>query len=333
MSPIPMDRKTLIDEAAEIKWFHAIDFGDFQSPGRFPPNEPPNQTLFGVMDLLNNIDLTGLHCLDVGTADGLIAFNMASRGAARVVATDFARTGRKSFHTAQELLNLDVELVGHTTFDNIIEKLGEHQFDVVVCAGVMYHMLNPFDCILKARRLLKRNGLLIFQTRHHKRVEGAMLDFNPVSRKMDQINVFFVPSKQAVTGMLALGGFQQLAVRTSKRHEFIATISRNVRLGEVTDAPPLIAQQHESGIPYPEFCRHLPEESSEASYHGPQNDMLIDDLNYRPNFPPHPTESKPAIGIRRDNPNRNSGPPKPRRRSKWKKFSNIFAKSINRTHS
>jgi 2-polyprenyl-3-methyl-5-hydroxy-6-metoxy-1,4-benzoquinol methylase len=87
---------------------------------------------------------------------------MAMRGARRVVATDVTPEGRPAFHTAHELSGLDVELVPGTSFESIIDKLGEHAFDVVVCAGVMYHMLNPFDCIVKARKLLKRDGLFLF---------------------------------------------------------------------------------------------------------------------------------------------------------------------------
>jgi SAM-dependent methyltransferase len=292
------DRDTLLDRAASIDWFHAIDFGDCQSPGRFPPGTPQNRTLFGIMDLLSHIDLTGLDCLDIGTADGLIAFNMALQGAARVVATDLPPNGRPSFNTARDLLSLDVELAPATTFENIIDKLGEHRFDVVVCAGVMYHMLKPFDSILKARRLLKRNGLLLFQTRYHPEDTGATLDLNPASRRLDQLNVFWVPSRSAVTGMLALGGFQVLAARTGTRHKFITTLACNVDLEQITEAPGLIVKQHKGkgSMREPEFRRSLPKESSSALYRGPQNDAVIDDLNYEPDFPPHPATPKPAVG-------------------------------------
>ena len=95
------DREALLRQAEAINWFHAIDFGDCQSPGRFKPGTPQNRTLFGVMDMLDRIDLTGLNCLDIGTADGLIAFNMANRGAARVVATDVPQKGFAAFNTAR----------------------------------------------------------------------------------------------------------------------------------------------------------------------------------------------------------------------------------------
>lgn len=248
------------------------------------------------MDLLGHIDLTRLACLDVGTADGLVGFNMAIRGAGRVVATDIPPKGRPAFNTARELLGLDVELVPDTTFDNIIEKLGEHTFDVVVCAGVMYHMLNPFDSILKSRRLLKRDGLLLFQTRYHPDDLRATMDFNPVSGRLDAVNIFWVPSRSAVTGMLALGGFQLLAVRTGTKHQFITTLAANVDMEDITDAPGLISRQHDAGMRYPEFQQVLPQESSSAVYRGPQDDVIIDDLIYQPDFPPHPTTEKPIVG-------------------------------------
>jgi 2-polyprenyl-3-methyl-5-hydroxy-6-metoxy-1,4-benzoquinol methylase len=291
------NRESLLQKVAEHEWFHAIDFGDCQSSGRrFRSTLPDNLTLFGIMDMLGHIDLTGLACLDIGAADGLIAFNMATRGARRVVATDVSRNGRPAFYTSRDLLNLDVEMFPDTTFENIVDKLGEHTFDVVVCSGIMYHMLNPFDCILKARRLLKRNGLLLFQTRHDPKEQGATLDFNPESRKLDQLNVYFVPSRSAVTGMLVLGGFQLLAIRTGTRNNFISTLACNVDLAEITDAPPLIQAQLEHGINYAEYKQDLPEPDSEAFYRGPQNDAVIDDLTFEPDFPPHPTGSKPVLG-------------------------------------
>ncbi len=289
------DRKTLLEQAKKLKWFHAIDFGDCQSPGRFTPGMPQNRTLYGVMDMLCEIDLTDLVCLDIGTADGLVAFNMAMRGAARVVATDIP--DRPSFNTARQLLDLNVELYPDTSFENIVDKLGEHVFDVVVCAGVMYHMLNPFDSIIKARKLLKRNGLLIFQTRYHPEDIGATLDFNLVSSRLNQIHVYWVPSKTAVTGMLTLGGFDLLGVRTGTKHHFIAMIARNVKLEEIANAPELILQQHEARIRDAEFPCKLPEETSLAAYHAYAFDIVIDDLKYKPNFPPHPSQPKPVIGL------------------------------------
>lgn len=287
-------REALLAEAAEVDWVHALDFGDYQSPGRYNPETAQNRTLFGIMDLLGNIDLAGQSCLDIGTADGLVAFNMATQGAAEVVATDVEQ--RRSFMIARDLLELDVELFTDTTFENIIDKVGEHTFDVVVCAGVMHHMLNPFDSILKARRLLKRNGLLLLQTRYDPARSDASLDFKPVSAKADALDIFWVPSKAAVTGMLALGGFQLLAIRRGNKLPFLTTLACNVTLDEVNDRRGGIMEQLQSGIDSAEFCAELPEESSTVFYSGRQDERAIDDLTYQPDFPPHPTEPKPVVG-------------------------------------
>jgi tRNA (mo5U34)-methyltransferase len=152
-----MNRQELIQRAAMLKWFHVIDFGDYQSSGRFPRGTKQNVTPFPVMALLEHIDLRGLTCYDIGTANGLSAFGMKLKGAARVVATDVGEVG-EPFALARELLALDVEYVANTSFDNILAELPEHSADLMVCAGVMYHMLNPFDCILKARGLLRRRA-------------------------------------------------------------------------------------------------------------------------------------------------------------------------------
>jgi SAM-dependent methyltransferase len=240
------------------------------------------------MDLLEHVDLTGLACIDIGAGDGLIAFNMKARGAELVVATEEAPRGRESFLVARELLNSDVELFADTTFGNVVDKVGEHVLDVAVCAGVFYHMLNPFDSILKARRLLKRNGLFLFQTRYHPGESRPALDFNPVSQRVDAPNVYWVPTKAAVTGMLALSGFQVLAIRTGTQHEFLTVLACNVTTDEINDNRGRIRYQLRSGITSAEYLAELPEESSKAFYRGKQDERTIEDIEYEPDFPPHP---------------------------------------------
>lgn len=81
-------RSELRHIAEKSKWFHAIDFGDFATSGRFPPGSPQNITLFGAMDLLGSIDLNGCRVLDIGSADGLASFGMKKLGAREVVSID-----------------------------------------------------------------------------------------------------------------------------------------------------------------------------------------------------------------------------------------------------
>lgn len=48
--------------ANEMNWFHAVDCVDFQTSGRFDPRQPQNQTLFGVMDVLQGFEVKGRKC-------------------------------------------------------------------------------------------------------------------------------------------------------------------------------------------------------------------------------------------------------------------------------
>lgn len=38
--------KAQIEQADNLEWFHALDFGEYQTAGRFAPDAPPNHTFF-----------------------------------------------------------------------------------------------------------------------------------------------------------------------------------------------------------------------------------------------------------------------------------------------
>ncbi|MGH8564008.1 MAG: hypothetical protein ACREXW_07905 [Gammaproteobacteria bacterium] len=67
--------------ADDFTWFHAIECDHFQTSGRFKRGTPQNYTLYGAFDLIRQMDLRSQACLDIGTADGLLAFGMKALGA------------------------------------------------------------------------------------------------------------------------------------------------------------------------------------------------------------------------------------------------------------
>jgi 2-polyprenyl-3-methyl-5-hydroxy-6-metoxy-1,4-benzoquinol methylase len=289
-------RQAKLDRAANMKWFHALDFGDCQSAGRFPEGTPQNVTLYGVMDLLPHVEIHGKKCVDVGTAHGLCAFNMASRGGS-VVATDVFDGGSKPFNVARDLLGLDVDYRSNVHFGNILDEVGQHRFDVMVCAGVMYHMLNPFDCVLKARKLLKPNGILVLETAFLHGKPGAYIDFNPVSAATKEIYTYWTPTKDSVLGMLRLTGFDVLAVRTIKKPDRIAVVARSVPVDQVRDRPEITRRLHDAGIwdpVFPEIETDAPEAT--VAYTGPTDDLDLDWRSFTPDFYPHPSTPKPVLG-------------------------------------
>ena len=58
-----------LDRAKSMKWNHSYDFGAVQTAER-SGSLRPNQTLYGVFDMLNGIDVAGMKVLEVGPAHG-----------------------------------------------------------------------------------------------------------------------------------------------------------------------------------------------------------------------------------------------------------------------
>jgi len=201
-------------------WFHAIDFGsNISTVDRWGNALPPNYSLYGALKFLEHIDLEGRDCLDIGTMDGLAAFSMKQKGAGTVVATDNA--GRDQFLFGRKKLGLDVEYLPSTRIDDFPVTFQTRNFDLVVCAGVLYHVLDPLNSLIHIRRVTRNNGLLILETQYLYNEPGAIMSFLPTDRKRKcpSTNSFYRPSYKALIGMMELAGF-----------EIISTISVNLRL-------------------------------------------------------------------------------------------------------
>lgn len=118
-----------------------------------------------IVDRLPWPDVRGKRCLDIGTYDGFLAFEMERRGAAEVVCTDIAshddwdhlpreRAAAREFlaaggaekgagfRIAAELLGSRVRREWINVYDLSPERLGT--FDVVVCGSLLLHLRAPF---------------------------------------------------------------------------------------------------------------------------------------------------------------------------------------------
>jgi len=139
-------------------WYHTLEL----APGVVTPG------WFDLRSIVNSLpwpDVRGKRCLDVGTYDGFLAFEMERRGAAEVVATDISdpsgwdlpvrtreraeetiartageKTGR-GFEIAKRALDSSVERVGVSIYDLSADRLGS--FDVVTCGSLMLHLRDP----------------------------------------------------------------------------------------------------------------------------------------------------------------------------------------------
>jgi tRNA (mo5U34)-methyltransferase len=120
-----------------------------------------------ILDRLPWPDVAGRRCLDVGTYDGHLAFELERRGAAEVVALDIAdheswdwpvRVRRRGigldqiagekgagFRAARAALGSSVERVELNVYDLAPERVGT--FDVVVCGDLMLHLRDPVRAV------------------------------------------------------------------------------------------------------------------------------------------------------------------------------------------
>lgn len=288
----------LKQKCAELTWFHAIDLGEFTTSGRFHVGTPQNRTLFGFMDIISDIPLHLQTVLDVGTADGLAAFGMKSLGAKEVVAID--SYDLPTFRFVREALDVDVEYIPGTQIKDAVAALGVGRFDLVLCAGVIYHMLNPMSAFIASRRLLKDRGLLILETAvDASRFDPVMVLNSETDAALPESNTYWIPTESCVSGMMKLLGFEVLAIRKLKAPHRATFLGRRVAPPEVTDRKPILKRIHEIDFCDFEFKFKNEDHSPERSlieYLGVGGRSEIDPATFTTQFPFHPKATREAIG-------------------------------------
>jgi SAM-dependent methyltransferase len=140
-------------------WYHRIGLGpDLVTPGveRYVPYQRP------VLAALADAGVTGRRVLDVGCRDGLVCFAAEQQGATEVVGLD----NNPSTGTMEVLVpacGSRVRFVEGNVLDAEPADLGG-RFDLVVAAGLLYHLREPFRGLRVLRDLLVDGGTLIMET-------------------------------------------------------------------------------------------------------------------------------------------------------------------------
>jgi SAM-dependent methyltransferase len=144
--------------AAYKNFYHVIRLTDtIETPG--VRNHMPSQEK--VHRAIRSLDLEGKRVLDIGCRDGLYSFESETLGAAEVVgidndvspaAVEFLIPFFNSRVKMHELNLLDLKPETHGTFD------------VVIFAGVLYHLRYPFWGLKIIRDVLRDGGALVLET-------------------------------------------------------------------------------------------------------------------------------------------------------------------------
>ena len=193
--------EALKNQVDALAWYHAIDLGEYQTPGRFSPPLPPNVTLFGVMDILQDIPVSGMRCMDVGPAHGLISFGLALKGADVVAINIGSPTKGPHFAVLEQIFDVSILYQAPCSVADAPQQFTPASFDLIVCAGVMYHLINPAEVFFRLRPLLKRGGILVMETVYYPESDQPVLVLNSVNGTFAQPTTYFLASQTALEGL------------------------------------------------------------------------------------------------------------------------------------
>jgi len=116
--------------------------------------------------------------LDIGSWDGMWAFEAEKMGAATVVASEVQHRAYQTFLLAREILGSKVYPYYNCSVYQLYERLDDflyeaprddlikedRYFDIAQNMGLLYHLRDPFYGISQTRSVLKTGGMAIFET-------------------------------------------------------------------------------------------------------------------------------------------------------------------------
>jgi len=149
----------------QIQWYHDIDFPNgLKARTKTPDAESHRKLWEWIRSELDKIDFSGRSLLDVGCWDGYWSFYAEQRGASRVLATDDKTqnwSGSSGLELAKELMSSAIET---RTDVSIYEaaKIGE-RFDIVLCMGVYYHLVDPCYAFSQVRHCSHGRSVIVFE--------------------------------------------------------------------------------------------------------------------------------------------------------------------------
>jgi tRNA (mo5U34)-methyltransferase len=198
-----------------LPWFHSIDLGN----GLVTPGRAPLADLRAVADAIFDEPLVGKTILDVGCYDGFYSFEAHRRGAKRVVATDHLiwqdSRCRACFDLARSVIAPQMEAHDLDIPELTPKSLGT--FEVVLFAGVLYHLRHPLQTLEHIAALATQT--LIVET-HLDAVESQRpaMTFYPDRELNDDPSNWWGPNRACVEAMLRDVGFSFVTFRYNPIH-------------------------------------------------------------------------------------------------------------------
>ena len=222
-----------------------------------------------------------------------------------VVAAD--THNRESFRLAREILGYtdnDIRYMPSVQVKDLPVAFELKSFDVIICAGVFYHMLHPMQAFTDCRKVLGDAGHLILETPFEDDREEAVLIFNGVEHKVNEPYSYFIPTKSALTGMASLAGFKVVAMRVLSSPKRLTVLLKAVGRDELyadQNVMPFIKQMLKRDTCDDSF-RHIDLEKIQRTARDVTANLflpefrVIDPQNWVVDFPYHLSDDGKGLG-------------------------------------
>jgi SAM-dependent methyltransferase len=185
--------------------YQPISLEGFYKPGWWI-NLPEDEQLNYVRERgLGAIDLHGKSFMDVGCAEGYVCFYAEQQGAEYVIACDGwswkygtnAEYPWETVHPQNALILFEVlKLLKHSKVIRLVEdvesadfvdsvhRLGRSHIDIVLCAGVLYHAVNPVKAL---RNVFSVTGeMAVFNIPDFRQLQADGRAFTPYDNRPEQ---------------------------------------------------------------------------------------------------------------------------------------------------
>ncbi len=156
--------------------------------------------------LIKHINLTNKIVLDVGSGNGYFSYKMSIAGAKTVLALEPFLLFNYQFQIIKKLSQTNV-----ITLPLKLESIPNMAiFDIVFSMGVLYHHKSPINHLLKLKKMLNKNGVLLLETLIVDGEKGYSL--MPKERYAMMRNIWFIPTIKTLKSWLYRCGFKEIKI-------------------------------------------------------------------------------------------------------------------------
>lgn len=201
----------IVAEAEKLRWYHCLRLTrDYWTPGvtGFSLETPDWETTY---QFPGKKDLKGKSLLDIGTMNGIMAYEAERRGASRVLAIDrdppAYPDAREAFELAGRALGSKVvRYQGLSVYE--LDPATHGELDFVLLYGVLYHLKFPLLGLYRAALVCREQLIVETHVTTRDEIDAPFMLFYPGKELNDEPTNWWGPNPRAVDAMVEHLGFE-----------------------------------------------------------------------------------------------------------------------------